>query len=467
MQMLLALPLVAQEHFTSNELFINDIVVKPLKASTLNAKDGDTINDYQEERQFIDDYLKRINPNFSAGDLRVITDLINEQHFRFKILYKNIIVEDHELTLHPDSDTTMSVTGMNLFSHDIVTTPSITQEQAIEKLKSENNRISDKSILSSELVIYKNLRGAPYLSYKITVEISIREKYNYYVSAIDSDILEKRTLVRTYTSSSGIAELENWGQQNIETSYDSQTAKYILFDQTANIHTYNLNQDTNKLSAVNLYDSDNYWTMYEFPETNTNSLNAGLVAHWSARQAYDFFKTNFNINGYNDNYPLLNLYVNYGDINSGWEAFWRDENSIFLGSCYNFASRSHHLSVFDVIAHEYGHAITTSAVNLIYAGESGAIDEGLADIWAVCIENYLGGSSYEIWNMGNHLDSIFRCISNPNSTNQPDTYGGTHWEDPTNLYEDNGGVHTNSSLMSYWFYLLVNGGNGINDNNEK
>ena len=94
MQMLLALPLVAQEHFTSNELFINDIVAKPLKASTLNAKDGDTINDYQEERQFIDDYLKRINSNFSAGDLRVITDLINEQHFRFKILYKNIIVED-------------------------------------------------------------------------------------------------------------------------------------------------------------------------------------------------------------------------------------------------------------------------------------------------------------------------------------------------------------------------------------
>ena len=56
-----------------------------------NAKSGDTQDDYQQERQIIDDYLKRINPNFSAGDLRVITDLINEQHFRFKILYKNII----------------------------------------------------------------------------------------------------------------------------------------------------------------------------------------------------------------------------------------------------------------------------------------------------------------------------------------------------------------------------------------
>lgn len=91
------------------------------------------------------------------------------------------------------------------------------------------------------------------------------------------------------TSAIGVADLENWGQQDIETSYDSQITKYILFDQTANIHTYNLNQDTNELSAVNLCDNDNYWSMSEFPETNVNSLNALLVAHWSARQCYDFF----------------------------------------------------------------------------------------------------------------------------------------------------------------------------------
>ena len=203
MQILVVLPSFSQE------LFIRDVIAKPLEMVSPNAKSGDTQDDYQVERQFIDDYLKRINPNFSAGDLRVITDLINEQHFRFKILYKNIIVEDHKLTLHPDSDTTMSVTGMNLFSHDIVTTPSITQEQAIEKLKSENKTITDESISSCELVIFKELRGEPYLSYKINVDISVRRKYNYYVSAINGDILRRRDLVRTYTSASGVADLES------------------------------------------------------------------------------------------------------------------------------------------------------------------------------------------------------------------------------------------------------------------
>ena len=202
-QILVVLPLFSQE------LFIRDVIAKPLEMVSPNPKSGDTQNDYQQERQIIDDYLKRINPNFLAGDLRVITDLINEQHFRFKILYKNIIVEDHKLTLHPDSDTTMLITGMNLFSNDIVTTPSITKEQAIEKLKSENKTITDESISSCELVIFKELRGEPYLSYKINVDISVRRKYNYYVSAINGDILRRRDLVRTYTSASGVADLES------------------------------------------------------------------------------------------------------------------------------------------------------------------------------------------------------------------------------------------------------------------
>ena len=193
----------------SQELFIRDVIAKPSEMMSPNAKSGDTQNTYTQEQQIIDDYLKQINPNFSANNLRVITDLINKQHFRFDIYYDNVIIDGHELTLHPLSDTTMSVTGMNLFSHDIVTTPSITQEQAIEKLKSENKTITDESISSCELVIFKELRGEPYLSYKINVDISVRRKYNYYVSAINGDILRRRDLVRTYTSALGVANLES------------------------------------------------------------------------------------------------------------------------------------------------------------------------------------------------------------------------------------------------------------------
>ena len=228
MQMLLVLPLVAQEDFIEqeqelfmdSEFFINDIVAKPLKASALNAKGGDTINDYQAERQFIDDYLKRINPNFSAGNLRVIVAITPEEHLRFEVIYKQIPVDGYSLTLHPYSDTTCLITGANLFSNDIETTPVLTKEQAAEKLKLSDNRINDSTILSNRLIIFKDLETDPYLCYKMEVLIDPFEHYYYYVSAMNGEIIFNEILSRWFTSATGTANLHNWGTKNIFTSYE-------------------------------------------------------------------------------------------------------------------------------------------------------------------------------------------------------------------------------------------------------
>ena len=297
MQMLVALPIVAQEDFIEqeqelfmdSEFFINDIVAKPLKASALNAKDGDTINDYQAERQFIDNYMKQINPNFSAGNLRVLTDLINDQHLVFDVIYKQIPVDGYDLTLHPLSDTTYVIMGANLFSNDIETTPTLTKEQTAEKLKLSDNRISDSTILSNRLIIFKDLETEPYLCYKIEVAINSFEHYYYYVSAINGDIIFNEILSRSFTSAVGTANLHNWGTKNIFTSYNSSTNLYFLFNQPCNIQTYDLNASTSIDDTLNITDSNNNWTLAEFPEDTTYSMNAALVAHWGVNMVYDFF----------------------------------------------------------------------------------------------------------------------------------------------------------------------------------
>ena len=94
MQILLVLPSFSQE------LFIRDVIAKPSRIVSPNAKSGDTQNDYQQERQIIDDYLKQINPNFSAGELKVIVGLTKKEHYRFEVLYKGILVDKHKITLH-------------------------------------------------------------------------------------------------------------------------------------------------------------------------------------------------------------------------------------------------------------------------------------------------------------------------------------------------------------------------------
>ena len=229
MQILVALPLVAQELYTEleremfgepSELFINDIVAKPIKASTLNARDGDSINDYQAERQFIDDYLKQINPNFSAGELKVRIGLTQKKNFLFEVLYRGIIVDKHKITLHQFTDTTMLITGTTLFNNDINVEPTLTLDQAVKKLQLQNNKITDESILSNKLVIYKALGSEPCLCYKLEVLIDPFEHYYYYVSAINGEIIKKISLVKSFSPEIGTADLENWGTQNIFTSYD-------------------------------------------------------------------------------------------------------------------------------------------------------------------------------------------------------------------------------------------------------
>ena len=62
---------------------------------------------------------------------------------------------------------------------------------------------------------------------------------------------------------------------------------------------------------------------------------------------------------------------------------------------------------------------------------------------------------------------FMRSLENPKLKDQPDTYGGINWKDPQNHEDDNGGVHYNSGVQNYWFYLLSNGGSGVNDNGDE
>ncbi len=61
-------------------------------------------------------------------------------------------------------------------------------------------------------------------------------------------------------------------------------------------------------------------------------------------------------------------------------------------------------------------------------------------------------------------------MSNPNAEGQPDTYQGTNWVTVAgctpSFTNDWCGVHTNSGVMNFWFFLLSDGGIGTNDNGD-
>lgn len=199
----------------------------------------------------------------------------------------------------------------------------------------------------------------------------------------------------------------------------------------------------------------------------TAAPDAGLDAHWGMEKTYDFFSTKLSRNSYDGNGAIIRSFVHYD--NSFENAYWDPNNQIMVFG--DGASTFSALTCVDVAGHEFSHAVISSTANLVYQGESGALNESFADIFGVAIEFFAKPTTAN-WTLGEEITQVapnfLRSMSDPNGglSPQPDTYNGTHWKDPNNSSFDNGGVHFNSGVQNYWFYLLANGGSGTNDNSD-
>ncbi|MFK7060703.1 M4 family metallopeptidase [Flavobacterium oreochromis] len=247
------------------------------------------------------------------------------------------------------------------------------------------------------------------------------------------------------------------GSQSIETSLSGSS--YILSEagRGNGIQTYNMKKGTSYASAVNFTDADNNWTATEY--NNTNKDNAALDAHWGAEKTYDYWKNVHGRNSYDNAGAKINSYVHYSTNYDN--AYWDGSRMTYGDGSGTYFDA---LTALDVCGHEIGHAVCSNTSNLVYQNESGAMNEGFSDIWGACIENY-SQVNKQIWLIGEDIERrsghlALRSMSNPNSEGQPDTYKGTNWYSGTG---DSGGVHTNSGVLNYWFYLLSIGGSGTND----
>jgi Zn-dependent metalloprotease len=130
----------------------------------------------------------------------------------------------------------------------------------------------------------------------------------------------------------------------------------------------------------------------------------------------------------------------------------------------------------ETVGHEYTHLVIGATSNLTYEGESGALNESFADIIGTSIDISLNGITETTWKHGEkHFVNPFhysRSLSNPNLVYDPKTYKtDSFWVDvvgcePSSL-NDRCGVHTNSGVQNYWYYLLSAGGAGVNANEDE
>ena len=213
------------------------------------------------------------------------------------------------------------------------------------------------------------------------------------------------------------------------------------------INTYNMRRGTNYGAAVDFTDSNNVWN-----NINANEDQYAADGHWGAEKTYDFYASMGRNSIDNAGYPL-NLYLHYST--SYLNAFW-DGTRMTFGD--GDASTTPLVSL-DITGHEISHGLDERTANLTYSYESGALNESFSDIFGAAVE-FFGDSATANWTLGEDIGMIFRSMSNPNTYTDPDTYLGTYWATGS---ADAGGVHTNSGVQNYWYYLLSMGGSGTND----
>lgn len=278
-------------------------------------------------------------------------------------------------------------------------------------------------------------------------------------SAENSDVFQtKLALVN------GNAATRYAGSQVISTTLVGSS--YALRDSSrgSGVFTYNLKKGT-ALKTTDFTDADNNWTAAEF--NNAAFDNAALDAHWGVSSTYDYFKNTHNRNSYNNAGAALKSYVHYS---SAYEnAYWSGSEMVYGDGASTFAP----LTSLDVTAHELGHGICEYSANLVYSRESGAINEGLSDIWGSVVENAFAPTKQNFL-IGEDITKVspyyLRSMSNPKSglNGQPDTYLGTYWKAATSSCtpsqsNDQCGVHYNSGVLNHFFYILTQGKTGTND----
>jgi Thermolysin metallopeptidase, alpha-helical domain/Thermolysin metallopeptidase, catalytic domain len=116
------------------------------------------------------------------------------------------------------------------------------------------------------------------------------------------------------------------------------------------------------------------------------------------------------------------------------------------------------LTAADVCGHELTHGLQTFSTEFEYQGESGALNESIADVFGVFLEFYISCAvDRPDWTIGEQFNFIIRNMEDPKKCGQPTLYRGTYWVNPSELQNDSGGVHTNSGVTNYMCYLVAKG----------
>jgi Zn-dependent metalloprotease len=151
--------------------------------------------------------------------------------------------------------------------------------------------------------------------------------------------------------------------------------------------------------------------------------------------------------------PLLGL-VHYGTDYDN--AFWDNVGHMFFGDG-DGKLLTETTAGIDVIGHELTHGVTQHEANLVYSGQSGALNESISDVFGIQVKQMALGQDVRQsdWLIGEdivgpELRPALRSMKQPGTANPHDDQPGD-----MDGYVDGGDVHTNSGIPNRAFSVTA------------
>lgn len=412
-----------------------------------------------------------VNNDFSLQYLNETLGETGETHLRYQLLYRNAPVEDAMIIFHFNEEGLFAVNGVlysalaasnsKMISADLGREIALNElgakkyrwESAEEErhLQWETNNPEASYFPTGRLVLIP-LKGNEEATHQYAWAYDVYSmlptgRHLIYIDAATGEVVRKLDMLHGIDVP-GTAVTYYSGTQNITTDSTGTTYRLRETGRGNGIETYNMQQGTSYGTAVDFTDADNYWN-----NANAQLDQVAADAHWGAEMTYDYFYQMHNRNSIDDNGFALRSYVHY-DVSYA-NAFWDGMRMTYGDGSGSMGP----LVALDIVAHEISHGLTSYTANLVYSYESGALNEAFSDIFGTSVEFFAKPSAGN-WTIGENIGVTIRSMANPNASGDPDTYLGNNWYTGSG---DNGGVHTNSGVLNYWFYLLTTGGIGTND----
>ncbi len=439
------------------------------------------------------------------------TDGIGQTHIRMQQVLAKVPVWGSEIMVHEKDGRTTLFNGVYFPTPSVKNVePSILNTQAETLVRADLEKKTDfKNLpvdakeqiggeqLRSELVIFhKNeKRSAERLTWHVVAYPNVLHRYEYFIDAENGEILDSYhssctiSPVATELVSSEKAQNETKQEgDKVETpnatmldgaftanaldllnvtrtinTYQVGT-KYYMLDASRNMYNSASSTMPNKpIGAIQTFDYNNTDDGPYFYVTSTNnSWNnpKAISSHYNAGTAYNYYRTTFNRNSINGKGGTVTSFINVTDGGQSMDnAYWNGEAMFYGNGSQAFLPLARGL---DVAGHEISHGVIQNSANLKYQNEPGALNESFADIFGCMIDR-------DDWQIGEDVvngRSIFptgflRDMANPNNGGTSINSSGwqpKHVSEKYNGTSDNGGVHINSGITNYAFYLFATNG---------